>query len=129
MRAGDARALAAATLVAAVSIRAEAVVINQGAVAQTLIVIFAIFACLLFLVLLAVVAIVARQPHRRRQLRVALIAFPLASLAATIVLLAIQGAERFALLDDAMMYCTVFLIGTALVLAGHAFLASRRQPA
>jgi hypothetical protein len=104
---------------------AHAGVVNQRAVAQTLLLAFAVFAAVLLLILVAIVAVATRQPHRRKHIRLTLISFPAAAVAALVWLAVVQ--DSFARLDAALVYCVVFLLATAVVLIAFAFFASRRD--
>ena len=75
-----------AALLAAMALPAEAIVVSQRAVAETLVLLFLGFAAILFLVVLGLASVLAKPGHRAARLRVALIAFPAASAAAAAVL-------------------------------------------
>jgi len=102
---------------------AQAIVVNQAAVAQTLVLLFLVFAAILFLVVLGLVAALGG----RAQLRAVLIAFPSASAAAALVLLALGGTLSSSDFEHALLYAGIFLAVTALALVVRSFVSSRRK--
>ena len=121
----DPRALATALTGAATTLPAQAIVVDQGAVARTLVLVFLGFAVLLLFVVLAGVALVAGATNRRARLPSALAWFGAAAAATTIVLLVLSGSLSFAQLERAMLYGAVFLILVAVTLIARAFVAAR----
>ena len=120
------RSIALAGGFATTAIPVEAIVVDQGAVARTMILLFVAFAVILFLIVLGLVAAVSMRPRRRANLRVALIFFPAASAAAVLVIVVLAQALNFATLERAMLSGAIFLVVCALVLVVRAFVVSRR---
>ncbi|MEO8525270.1 MAG: hypothetical protein ABI460_11170 [Caldimonas sp.] len=111
-----------ATLLAVTALPAEAIVVSQRAVAETLVLVFLGFAAFLFLVVLGLAAMFGGRGQRAARLRVALIAFPAASAAAAAVLWALSSSA----FEHALLLAALFLAATALALVVQAFVASRR---
>lgn len=116
------RTLVWATLLAVTALPAEAIVVSQRAVAETLVLVFLGFAAFLFLVVLGLAAMFGGRGQRAARLRVALIAFPAASAAAAAVLWALSSSA----FEHALLLAALFLAATALALVVQAFVASRR---
>lgn len=115
-------------LLAATALPADAIVVSQRAVAETLVLLFLGFAAILFLVVLGLALVLGKPGQRAARLRVALITFPVASAAAAVVLWALSGTLSSSEFDHALLLAAIFLAATALVLIVQAFVASRRPP-
>ena len=115
-----------AALLAAMALPAEAIVVSQRAVAETLVLLFLDFAAILFLVVLGLASVLAKPGHRAARLRVALIAFPAASAAAAAVLWGLSGTLSSSEFEHALLLAAGLLAATAVVLVVRAFVVSRR---
>ena len=112
---------------AATTLPAQAIVVDQGAVARTMILLFAGFAAILLLVVMTLVALVGGPADRRARLRTSLVWFGAAGGAAILVLAVLSGSLSFAQLESALLYGVIFLVLAAVVLVARAFIASRRH--
>lgn len=105
---------------------AQAIVVSQRAVAESLVLLFLGFAAILFLVVLGLAAMLGKRGQRAARLRTALIAFPAACAAAAAVLWGLSGTLSSSEFEHALLAAAVFLAATALALVVQAVLASRR---
>lgn len=123
---GRFRRLVLAAALGATALPAEAIVVNQRAVAGTLVLLFLGFAAILFLVVLGLAALFVKPGQRAARLRPTLMAFPAASLGAAAVLWGLTGSSSSSDFEHALFYAAVFLAATGLALVVQAVVGSRR---
>jgi hypothetical protein len=104
-----------------------AAVVDQRAVAETYIAVFAGFALLLLVLVLALVAVASGRERRAAAVRRAAVGFVVLAVAAAAVLGALREARRHASLESGFLWCAGFLVAAGVVFVVHAFVASRKR--
>jgi hypothetical protein len=106
---------------------ALAAVVDQRAVAETYIAVFAGFALLLFVLVLALVGVASGRERRAARVRNAAVGFVALAVAAAAVLGALREARRYASIESGFLWCAGILVAAAVVFVVHAFVTARKR--